>query len=801
MFYDDLCCAKTGNTCVASGTPHCCPNSFCQVPDGGTEGVCTVQCKIAGLGCRTDAGAPCCVGTFCGPSDTCQSCLNTGQSCDGTNPCCAGTNCVLGTCQACRGQAQACNNSYGGGLLREQRSRMLARDCARHVLYQGESALQRRLGVLLPLERLQPPAKWRPQSVPKGRPMIGSKRFPSALLVAAFLGVAAGNCARAPGDPSVATQGGSAVAQNPPEQPLDARTRGWDLGRLYAYRLKLTSTVSMGGPDNTFDFDLTGVVRIATMTVTPEVATLYATMVDVKTVSRMPDSQSEFDKLAALIQKAGCFFTFSGGRLSELRVPQGAAPTVVNVYRQVVSALQFARPARESVHYTADEYDTTGKYVADYTLDPTTHLWQKRKQKYVSLLTPTLQQGNIPVQIVPEVIVSKGAIELLADGRPGLIEMRDDISIRAAELPLRSSNVLSLETGPSEPAPLVAPNWTALLAATSRLASDEPYVVAGMDQSLEDQRAGGLTFEQAVEGLEQLAKGNAESGNGADQPALARESKLFTALSSILRTQPKKIPLAIQKIRAKAPVSRTLIDALASASSPEAQAALVKLMNSKTTEAEVRNDVAASLSRTPNPDAVSIAAFKALLAADPWSTQALYALGTYSRRLRDAGKPDQAKELGELLASRLALAPSAGTLADVLRAIANSGYAGALAKVVPHLKSQEEEVRAAAVRALQSMQNPKVDELIAACLETDPSRQVRLAAIEAAKLRQPSDSLARAVTSAATNAESDAHVRYAAVQLMIRWLPKGRTELRATLEKVSHDDQEQRIRELATTAL
>jgi len=626
----------------------------------------------------------------------------------------------------------------------------------------------------------------------------------TAVLVVALSGFAGPSCVRSSSEPHPTPQGadaGSVVAASPPPPTLDTRTLGWDLGKLYAYQLKLVSTMSMGSPDNSFDFDLTGIVRLATVTATPELATLYATIADVKAVSRIPDSQEEFDKIAAQVQKAGCFFTLSGGRLRELRVPQGAAPTVINVYREVASAFQFARPLQELTRYTAEEYDTTGKYVAEYEFEPNTRLWQKKKQKYLELLTPTLQQGNIPARILPEVVASRGTIRLLADGRPDAIETSEELVMQSAQFSLRSTNTLSLEGGTSEPARQLAPDWTALVAATSRIAADEPYVVEGMDQSLEDQRVSGLTFEKAVEGLEQLGGGKVEPANSAGQTAMAHESKLFIALAAILRTQPKTIPLAVRKIRSRSPIYRTLIDALASASSPEAQAALVQLMKSKTIDRDARTDIIASLTRTPNPDEVSIAAFKALLADNPASTQALYGLGTYSRRLRDKGKVKEAKEISELVAAQLALASSPGRLADVLRGIANSGYAGALPRVLPFLTSEDEGVRVAAVRALQSMHDTKVDELIAARLETDPSRQVRLSAVESAKLRQPSDTLARAFSRAATNAEADAHVRYAAVQVMIGWMPRGRGELRVALEKVARDDQEQRIRELATNAL
>src|SRR5262249_12807565 len=153
-----------------------------------------------------------------------------------------------------------------------------------------------------------------------------------------------------PGDTDKKAAGGESASAvpAPPEAPaLDARTHGWEGGRVYAYRLKVTSTMTLGAEGNAFDFDLTGLGRLVARTATPEATTLYASVTDIKATSRVPDSQAEFDKVATQIGEAGCFFTLSGGRVSELRVPQGGAATVINVYRQIASALQFARTVRD----------------------------------------------------------------------------------------------------------------------------------------------------------------------------------------------------------------------------------------------------------------------------------------------------------------------------------------------------------------------------------------------------------------------------------------------------------------------
>jgi hypothetical protein len=97
------------------------------------------------------------------------------------------------------------------------------------------------------------------------------------------------------------------------------------------------------------------------------------------------------------------------------------------------------------------------------------------------------------------------------------------------------------------------------------------------------------------------------------------------------------------------------------------------------------------------------------------------------------------------------------------------------------------------------MQDAKVDQLIAHSLGSDPSNDVQISAIDAARVREPSDQLAQALASSATGA-SDPHVRYGAVELMTQWLPL-RPDFRATLERVARNDEEERIRERAKAAL
>jgi hypothetical protein len=191
---------------------------------------------------------------------------------------------------------------------------------------------------------------------------------------------------------------------------------------------------------------------------------------------------------------------------------------------------------------------------------------------------------------------------------------------------------------------------------------------------------------------------------------------------------------------------------------------------------------------------------KATLSGDPFNAQALYGLGTYSRRLRDSGQTERANEIGEFLLDRFKLIKGPSQLMALLGAITNSGYAPALARITTYLApEQPEAVRVAAVRALQSMHTPEVDEILASRVESDGSSEVRISAMDAAKVREPTDVLARALGMAVTRAQ-DARVRYRAVEVIAAWMPT-RSELRGTLEQVAETDTEERVRNRAKAAL
>jgi len=571
--------------------------------------------------------------------------------------------------------------------------------------------------------------------------------------------------------------------------------------------------VAFGEAGNAFDFDLLGTLSIAPVTTAPDSTTLFASIADAKIVSREPGGQTELDKIAAELRSAGCFLTLAGGRIVGYRWPRGMSATAANVYRSIGAGLQFARAANGSQRYTAEEYDGTGRYVAEYAADAEQGVWHKRKLKYVDLLTIKGTSTDSPLRIVPAVVSSQGTVALSPEGRPEIIAAEDEVDVKGAQAPVHARTVFSLRGEPGAPRRQAARDWNALVASTQPVAADEAYDTGTLLKALDKARINGMTFAEVLARLDQLAKGRGSATaqgpiNGKalspDQQATGEHSvqedqRLFEALAAIYRQDPQAIGLAMSKIRARSPIANVLVDAMGAAGTPAAQTALVELMNSKSLDAPTRARAGTTLARTSNPEDASIDALKALLVDHPFKAKALFGLGTYSRRLRDAGHAEQARELGEFLVARLPSANSEHAVLTVLRAIANSGYAGALPHLTRYLGDERPLVRGTALRALQSMRDPKVDGILASGLTSDPSGDVRVSALDAAKNRDPSDAMAQALAAVAAS-EPDTHVRYRAVELMGDWLTR-RPDLRPTLEQIAQNDEEPRVRLLARNAL
>lgn len=587
---------------------------------------------------------------------------------------------------------------------------------------------------------------------------------------------------------------------------LEPRTLGWERGKQYSYAVKLSTQVSFDGKSAGFDFDLAGNVDVDVASTDEQSALLYLSFSDAKVVNRVPGSRAELDRMTTELRRSGAFITLRGGLSTTLDVSPELSDMTMSTYRQLGAALQFAHARGDATKYSAEEYDATGKYLAEYQRSG--GVWQKRKASYSSLLGLQALPGSDGLTITPHLFASSGEVRLSADGRPESVKVMDELGLKGATSPLRSKVSLELTTRGVTADP--GHDFEALRAATQRIASSEPLRRLADSHSLDDARIGNLDFETILAELEhrhavrkdrttQADDTTIRTTGAIDESEVQADSRRFMALAAIFRKDPGAIKKAEAQIRRKSVAAGDLLDALSSASTPEAQRSLVGLLGTKGIDKESRARVVFSLARLPEPTSDATRALRVVAEDEPFNSNALYGLGTHARLYRDAGKRAQAKEIGEFLVGRLRLADDSSTRSLVLRAIANSGYDGALPEVLAKLSNRDEDVRVAALRAVQSMLDPRVDELLARFLRTDSSEKARLSAIESAALREPSKPLVTALELAATE-DGDPHVRYSSVELLGRWLPQ-RPELRAALETVARNDDEPKVRERAKALL
>jgi hypothetical protein len=171
-------------------------------------------------------------------------------------------------------------------------------------------------------------------------------------------------------------------------------------------------------------------------------------------------------------------------------------------------------------------------------------------------------------------------------------------------------------------------------------------------------------------------------------------------------------------------------------------------------------------------------------------------LGSLSRRLRDAGRTEEADALRPTFTEHLANAKSPSERADVLRAISNSGDASLFPLVTPYLAEPATgNERAAAAEALRHMQLGEVDPLLAKQLTGESDAQVALAILGAMRTRGASPVLVAALMKVMVSG-STPNVRQRAVELAERWA-RDYPELRAALQEAAQKDPDPHVRSAA----
>jgi HEAT repeat protein len=589
---------------------------------------------------------------------------------------------------------------------------------------------------------------------------------------------------------------------------LEPESRGFKPGTRYDYELAFSTKVEMGQGATTYDYDLAGQLQVEAVRKDDRELTLRLRASNLKLENRVASTRHELELALAELSRKPCYATFSGGRLSAFRFPKGLSGMAAGTCRELASALQVAHSKVKAVAYASIEADVMGEYEVSYRAGSSPSHWTKTKQRYLAIATTGSAAFALGERLTADVVSAKADVELDADGRPRKIEGQQRLRVGGLELPIASTQKLSLSATRQSPFS-VTPSMLEELASYTQVGAGEAYAAEIDTSALDSVRISGLALDDILAQLEQRAQ--APKAPGVNDPTatdeqrvkLEREldldSRLFAALTSTLRQTPKAIERTVGRIRGGSPAQDVFVDALGMTGTERAQRALIGLIRDKNLDERVKDRALFSLSRSEAPSEVAIEALKARAVEHQRSSkQALYGLGTYFRHLRDAGKLAEARAVGTFLVDRLARAQSSSELVTALRALSNAGDDAALERIAPHLEHGEWLVRASAVRALKLMRSEGVEPIIAKVIANDESADVRVAAIQAAELRKPSQALVEALGSASR--ASDPHVRFQAVELVIRWLP-SEPSLRAALQAVAQSDAEPKVRERARSAL
>ncbi|WP_437284163.1 HEAT repeat domain-containing protein [Sorangium sp. So ce406] len=571
----------------------------------------------------------------------------------------------------------------------------------------------------------------------------------------------------------------------------------WRASSRYLYKLHMSSNATLAQNAQPVDFELDGVLEVQARP--GDGAT--SLLVNLREVTLKAQNRTAAPDPGAMARglEGTWGFELKNGRAEQVRAPAGTSGFRANVLRSIAAALQHPTAERSGV--AVEEVDATGTYTARYD-EIAPGRFVKTKLSYAAARLPLGAVSPTPVDLTPTIKAFNGELRV-DDGSLSWVELDETVEVTPAlATAVQGRNRLLLELVRVESAP--APDWEAFLASHAVLPAEGPKLARTPHSPFDAARAGDASYEALLARLEQTSGALKEAKErdpdaAPDHELVKAQTETVRALGARLRLEPGHIAHATSLARKGGAASVGLLDALGIAGTTEAQAALVALANDKQLGERQRSAAAYSLIATQWPDPGSVDALIGWLDHDTLSEYALYGLGTFSRHLRAAGQLEPAKRAAEALLAELPRSQHTRRV-HVLRGIANSGYPGAFEAVRPLLNDKDESVRAAAIESIRLMDRPEVDGILVEQIEAEGSLNLRLAALNAASVRSPSDALVRGVSELATGAP-EAQSRLKAVQLLERWL-RARPDVRPTLQQVADNENEREgVRRAAQAAL
>jgi len=561
-------------------------------------------------------------------------------------------------------------------------------------------------------------------------------------------------------------------------QPAPQAGVHWEQGTTHRFDVQMKASSELSGaPAPAWGFALSAKLELTPepVTGTPQTTWLHGLL-------RSPDVTSDSIEEAALQpMEAELSLPFAvrldDGGVGAMKVSTEVSGQSMALLRTLVSSLQV--PSGGEAQKVV-EHDATGQYEARYArTGPVVH---RTKLRYLRLLTVG---GGLDSKLVPRILRGTASVRL-TDGRAiasAKIDERYEMTLPTGAKMLVDNVLTVTATGVAAAGALAQ-----LAEGALDVAADEPFGQALSKDRFDDVRIGDRTLPQVLDTL--------AAGAGASDDTTM---DAFSAVVAFARRDPGHVTEIIERARETPEQARRLFDALASAGSPEAQQALISVVDTPGSDAVQRRAAARSLIRVRDPIEAQVALLVRLARDRALREHGIYGLGTAARRLRGAGATDRAAAIGERLRRLLSEATDDPQRMRVLRGIANAADAALLGSAQPLLQSEAFGVREAAVFALQRMPGVDVDRVLVEQLAKEGHASVRTAVVRAYDHRAPSAEAVEALAQAATK-DPNTHVRYAAITAMGKWVGKF-PQLRPVLEEIGRSDAEPKLQRQATALL
>ncbi len=273
-------------------------------------------------------------------------------------------------------------------------------------------------------------------------------------------------------------------------------------------------------------------------------------------------------------------------------------------------------------------------------------------------------------------------------------------------------------------------------------------------------------------------------------------ARSFVAASALLRRDPSAVTQATRVIHEGGPDAKFFVNALGSAGSKEAAAALTGLLQGEREAAPTR-EILRALGNVEHPAPETLTAMTQRFGDHEVGGFAQLMTGALAHS-SEQSEPDVASAAAAALLNALAGEQNPLLIADTLRALGNAGDPRAVEVAARYAKDANPLLRSAAAQAVRRVVGSEADALLVE-LAADPEATVRDSAMNAALDRLPSIVLTAAVEQLA-RVDPEASVRRDAVRVLVEWQHDSESA-RDTLMWVAANDANDKLRQVAAEGL